>query len=104
VNCRTDYEFGQHVVIARTLGLTDDDVRAIVKGTGPDPLLVAAADELHRDSVLSDDTWAALAERYDEKQLIEVPFVVGHYHLVAFFLNSAGVEREADVPAIADFE
>jgi 4-carboxymuconolactone decarboxylase len=104
VNCRTEYEFGQHVVIARSVGVTDDDVRALVKGTGPDPLLIAAADELHRDSVLSDQTWAALAGRYDDKQLIEVAFVVGHYHLVGYFLNSAGVEREPGVPSIADFE
>jgi 4-carboxymuconolactone decarboxylase len=104
VNCRTDYEFGQHVVIARSVGVTDEDVRAIVKGIGPDPLLIAAADELHRDSVLSDETWAALAERYDDKQLMEVPFLVGHYHMVGMLLNSAGVEREAGVPQIADFE
>jgi len=43
------------------------------------------------------------SERYDERQLLEVPFVVGHYHLVAMFLNSAGVEREPGVPGIADF-
>ena len=104
VHCGTDYEFGQHVLIARQAGLTDDDVRAIVAGTGPDALLIAAADELHRDSVLSDQTWAALADRYNEQQLIELTFLVGHYHLVAYFLNSAGVEREAGVPGIAEFE
>jgi 4-carboxymuconolactone decarboxylase len=103
-NCHTDYEFGQHVLIARNAGVTDDDVRAIVKGIGPDPLLIAAADELHRDSVLSDETWAALSERYDDKQLMEVPFLVGHYHMVGMLLNSAGVEREPGVPSIADFE
>ena len=103
VNCRTDYEFGQHVLIASHAGVTDDDVRAIVAGTGPDPLLIAAADELHRDSVISDGTWAALAERYDEQQLMEVAFVVGHYHLVGMFLNSAGVEREDGVPGLADY-
>jgi alkylhydroperoxidase family enzyme len=86
--------------------VTDEDVRAVVAGsaTGPDALLVTAADELHRDFVLSDATWAGLSERYDEMQLIEVPFVVGHYHLVAMFLNSAGVEREAGVPGFADFQ
>lgn len=102
-NCGTDYEFGQHVLLARGVGIDDDAVRAIVAGTGPDALLIAAADELHSSYVLSDSTWTALAERYDERQLMEVPFVVGHYHLVAMFLNSAGVENEAGVPSIVDF-
>lgn len=103
-NCRTDYEFGQHVLMARATGLTDDEIREIVKGTGPDELLVNAADELHRDSHLSDETWAALKDRYTEQQVMEVPFLVGHYHMVGMVLNSLGVEREAGVPALADFE
>ena len=37
-------------------------------------------------------------ERYDERQLIEVPMLVGHYHMVAFTLNSLGVQREPGVP------
>ena len=35
-----------------------------------------------------------LAARYDERQLIELPMLVGHYHLVAFTLNSLGVQLE----------
>ena len=42
------------------------------------------------------DTWSALAARYDERQLIEVPMLVGHYHLMAFTLNSLGVQLEAE--------
>lgn len=103
VNCGTDYEFGQHVLMAKGTGLDDEAVRQIVAGTGPDPLLITAADELHQSCELSDGTWAALGERYDTEQLIEVPFVVGHYHLVAMFLRSAGVEREAGVPGFDDF-
>ncbi|HEV7886707.1 MAG TPA: carboxymuconolactone decarboxylase family protein [Acidimicrobiales bacterium] len=102
-NCGTHYEFGQHVVIAKGAGLSDDDIRAVVKGTGPDGLLIAAADELHADSRIADATWAALADRYDERQLLEVPFVVGHYHMVGFVLNSLGVEREPGVPGFEDF-
>ena len=53
-----------------------------------------AADELHSDARISDGTWSKLAERYDEKQLIEVPMLVGHYHMVAFTLNTLGVPLE----------
>jgi alkylhydroperoxidase family enzyme len=53
-----------------------------------------AADELHDHSRISDGTWAELAAGYDEQQLIEVCMLVGNYHLVAFTLNSLGVELE----------
>ena len=59
-----------------------------------DATLIGAVDELHENSCLGDATWAALTERYDERQLIEVPMVVGHYHLLAFTLNSLGIQVE----------
>jgi alkylhydroperoxidase family enzyme len=102
--CRSEYEWGQHVLLSRAAGLDDDDIARIKVGPdGPgwspfDATLLRAADELHDDSLITDATWAALAEHYDERQLIEVPMVVGHYHLVSFALNSLGVQREAGVP------
>jgi 4-carboxymuconolactone decarboxylase len=101
-HCRADYEWGQHVGIARAAGLSDEEI-ANVPG-GPDAgrwdrleaALLRAADELHRDAYIAQDTWSVLAEHLDERQLIEVCMVVGQYHLVAFTLNSLGVEPEAD--------
>ena len=60
--------------------------------------LLRAADELHADACISDATWGVLAAQLDERQLIEVPMLIGHYHLVAFTLNSLGVQREPGVP------
>jgi len=51
---------------------------------------------------LSDATWRALAERYDDQQLIEVCMVVGQYHLVAFTLRSLGVQREPGVVGLPE--
>lgn len=104
--CRSPYEWGQHAVIGRAVGLSDAEVARIA--TGPDAdgwepwdaLLLRAADELHESHTISDETWAALAEIYDTKQLVEVPMVVGHYHLVAMTLNTLGVEREPGVEGL----
>jgi 4-carboxymuconolactone decarboxylase len=102
--CRSEYEWGQHVLIGREAGLSDEEIRRIQDGpdasgwSARDVTLLRAADELHEDACISDATWAALADQYDERQLIEVPMVVGHYHLVAFTLNSLGVQRESGVP------
>ena len=102
--CQSVYEWGQHVLIGRRAGLTDEDIARLKDGPdapGWDPFdaaLVRAADELHDDGCITDATWAALRERYDDAQLIEVPMVVGQYHLVSFTLNSLGVQREPGVP------
>ncbi len=105
-NCRAEYEWGQHVAIAREAGLTAEEVERVAVGPGApgwadgDALLLRAADELHEDARIGDRTWAALAATHDEAQLIEVCMVVGQYHLVAFTLNSLGVQREDGVPPL----
>lgn len=102
--CQSEYEWGQHVLIGRAAGITDDEMRRIQEGpdargwSALDATLLRAADELHDDSCITDATWATLASRYDDKQLIEIPMVVGQYHLVSFCLNSFGVQREPGVP------
>jgi len=105
--CASPYEWGQHVLIARRCGLTDEEIGRVASGpetgwSAHDSALVRAADELHDDARISDATWAALAETYDTRQMMEVPFAVGQYHLVAFALNSFGVERDAGVPGLPD--
>lgn len=103
-HCRSEYEWGQHVLIGRTAGLTGAEIERVKAGpdapewSPADAILLRTADELHELSRITDATWAVLAERYDELQLIEVPMVVGHYHMVAYALNTFGVPRDAGVP------
>ena len=102
--CRAEYEWGQHVLIARGEGLSEAEIRRVTEGpaaAGWDPFdatLLRAADELHRDAFLSDPTWKALAERYDTSQLMDVVFTVGQYNLVAMAVNTFGVQPDEGVP------
>jgi alkylhydroperoxidase family enzyme len=98
-NCQSDYEWGQHAVIGRSSGLTEEEIGRITEGPGAgwnrfDAVLMQAADELHRDWCISDPTWTELARVYDQPQLIELPMLVGHYHMVAMTLNSLGIQLE----------
>lgn len=101
--CQAEYEWGQHRLIGHAAGLSDAEIERVREGPGAsewdefDATLLRAADELHERARISDATWQALATRYDERQLIEVPMVVGHYHMVAFTLNSLGVQLEEGV-------
>jgi 4-carboxymuconolactone decarboxylase len=100
VNCRSSYEWGQHVRISLDGGIEREAIDRVLEGpdaegwTPHEAALLRAADELHADSRISDATWEALAETYDTEQLVEATIVVGHYHMVAFALNSFGVELD----------
>jgi 4-carboxymuconolactone decarboxylase len=105
-NCRAPYEWGQHVVIARRVGITDEEIGRIAVGPdaqGWDPFdasLLRAADELHTDSSISDATYRSLAERYAEPQMLDLVFTVGQYHVVSMALNSMRVERDDGVTGV----
>jgi alkylhydroperoxidase family enzyme len=92
--CRAPYQFGEHVVTARKIGFTGEDIERIKLGSRAagwdeaDRAILEAAEELHADAMISDATWAALAARLSPGELIELPMIVGHYHLTAFIQNS----------------
>ncbi len=99
-NARSVSEGGQHVVIGRAAGITDDEITRIADGpdapgwSANEARLLRAADELHADQCVGDATFTGLAEHYDEQQLIDIVFTVGQYMLVSMALNSFGVERD----------
>lgn len=98
--CQAEYEWAQHSRIGIGVGLTEEEVIRITKGPGArgwsteDATLLRAVDELHKDSFVSDRTWAALAEKYSEKQMMDLVFTVGQYNLVSMALNSFGVQLD----------
>jgi 4-carboxymuconolactone decarboxylase len=106
--CQAEYEFGQHTIAGKRVGLTDEEILRITKGPVEpgwskfDAALVRAADELYNDAIISNTTWEMLSERYNEKQLIDVIFTVGQYNLVSWALNSLGVQLEKDVPGFPE--
>jgi 4-carboxymuconolactone decarboxylase len=106
--CRAGYEWGQHVLIGLESGLTAEEIQQIKAGpdagswSDADRDLLCAVDELHRDAHLSDATWARLAARWSEQQLMDIVFTVGQYNLVSMALNSFGVQPEPGLPRLSD--
>ena len=102
--CRAEYEWGQHVLIARQSGLDDEEIERIPDGPDApgwserDALLLRATDELHADAFISDATWQGLSRELEVPQLIDLVFTVGQYNLVSMALNTLGVQRDAGVP------
>ncbi|MDC3123595.1 carboxymuconolactone decarboxylase family protein [Gammaproteobacteria bacterium] len=102
--CQAEYEWGQHVEIARRAGMTDEEILCSKSGPktpGLSPLyrlLLEATDELHGDAHVSDATWQGLSEHLNQQQLMDLVFTVGQYNLVSMALNSFGVQLDQGVP------
>jgi len=99
-NARSEFEWGHHAEYARVAGLSPSEIEQIVVGpeasawSVEDRVLLRAADQLFADQQISDDVWDALALRYSEAQLVEIPFVVGQYTMLSMVANATGVELE----------
>jgi 4-carboxymuconolactone decarboxylase len=99
--CRAGYEWAQHAVIGKRVGLADAEIEAIKLGaeapgwSAADAAILAACDELHDDQFITDSTWARLATHFDEKQRADLVYTVGQYTQVSMLLNSFGVQPDA---------
>jgi alkylhydroperoxidase family enzyme len=99
LRCGSRYEWDQHAPVARAAGLSESDLARIVNGPGDfgwssaQRALLRCVDELHAMSTVTEVTWQESAH-YDERQLIELVILVGHYHEVAFVLNALRVPRD----------
>jgi 4-carboxymuconolactone decarboxylase len=93
------YEWTHHVDLGKETGLSDSDIAAVQSGDSTDAFdraVLSAVDELDEKTNLSDATWAALGERLDERQRMDLIFTVGNYVALAMALNTFGVEVEED--------
>ena len=103
---RGEYEWAQHVRMAKTAGLSDGEVDAIMAGPdspvwGPrDAALLRSVDEIAADRYVSDETWKRLAQDFDRQQLMDLVFTVGAYDLLAMAMNTFGLELD---PGLAGF-
>ena len=90
-NCT--YEFEHHRHLGARAGLTNSDIDRVVADapvaagtggwTGREAAILGAVDQLldHRD--LDDEAWGRLAGHLDERGLIELVLLVGHYDMLA---------------------
>jgi AhpD family alkylhydroperoxidase len=101
-----EYELRRHVRLARRVGLTEEELAAVAVGSGAavwsaeEALLLRATEELCEDYLVSDATWAALADRFDAPLLMDVLFAVGTYDMFAMAYSTMGVQPEADLPVL----
>ncbi|MFC0204259.1 carboxymuconolactone decarboxylase family protein [Novosphingobium soli] len=92
--CGAPYAWGEHVHATRERLFSPDEIARITQGAAAggwddlDRAVLCAAEELHADAMIGDATWAVLADHLDERQLVELPILVGHYVMTAYVQNS----------------
>ena len=108
--CGSEYEWSQHVRVARGIGMSADEIRDIAVGATAsrwNPFeadLLKATDELHQQDAVSDATWSALSSRYGTGQLIDMVITVAGYRMVSIALNSLATQLEPGRPRFPDVD
>jgi len=88
------FEWGSHVKIAKRNGITSEEIERVMEGSWApgwrkqDRAIMRAVEELHFDSMVTDDTWSDLQQFYNDKKLIELLILAGQYKTVAYYQNS----------------
>lgn len=98
-----EYEWGIHIALfAGKVGFGDTEIAATVHGapdapcwTAEEQTLIELVDDLVDRRTLSDATWTALTECFDETQILEAIALVGYYHTISFLCRGLSLPLEA---------
>ena len=109
-NAQSVYEWAKHVGSvgrARDHGLDPLWIAqgADASGWNANELaLIAAANEMYRDTTISDETWQNLSERYDTHQMMSIAWTTARYRRVSMTLNALGVQPLPDDERLPELE
>ncbi len=98
--CRSRYEWYQHEILAREVGVPEEQIEAVKQG--PDSpvfndlerAVLRYTDEVTLNVKSSDEVFNELAKSLDNRELVELTLTIGFYNLVARFLENTEVEIE----------
>jgi len=98
--CRSAYEWHQHVPIGLRVGLTPEEVAGVADRppaggfTERQQALLSVTDELLAGRALSDSTWSAVQATLRDREAIELCLLIGHYQGLASAVGGLGIQIE----------
>jgi len=104
-NARSEYEFGQHIPIARAAGLTDEEMAALKEYRESEYFseleraLIAYVDAVSAFTGDAPEQARELRRWLSDRELLELSFVIGHWTMVACVLVPLSVELDEHVEA-----
>ena len=98
-----EYEWVQHVPIAKSVGVTADQVKALEHGEidagcfdAEERLVLQFTSEVVRDVGASDVTFAAMAQRFTPREIVELILAIGFYMTMARLMETTRIDLEPD--------
>jgi AhpD family alkylhydroperoxidase len=94
------YEWSHHERLAQRAGLSSEKVKRVRSGPGAPgwtprrQLLLRACDEMHSQGAIGEEVWRGLAAELDDRLLIELCMLIGHYEMLAMTLNTLRVQPD----------
>ena len=104
--CGSEYEWHQHVSVARAMGMDTATLQAVTDKsfealTEAQQIAVTIAEEIKRDHGAREETIAKASTHFSPEELIELLLVAGYYIMTAGLLLSLDIEIE-DGPPLGD--
>jgi 4-carboxymuconolactone decarboxylase len=97
---RSEYEFTKHVVIAKAVGVTDDQIDELSNWTFSkkfsevERAVLQYTDEVTMNVKVSDGTFANLKRFFDDQAIVKLTAAIGYYGMVSKILVALQVELE----------
>jgi AhpD family alkylhydroperoxidase len=94
------YEWDHHVRLGRRAGISAEEVERVKQGPeaagwgNREGAILTAVDELLRDGDVSDETWTALRRHLDERLLVELVMLTGHYEMLAKTIRTLRIQPD----------
>jgi alkylhydroperoxidase family enzyme len=100
--CGAQYAWVQHVAIARSIGVSDEQISAL---EGPDvangpfnlreQILLAFTDEVLDGPAVSSFTFAQAREEFSLRELVELLLTIGYFRMIGSLLTTLEIDPEA---------
>jgi alkylhydroperoxidase family enzyme len=94
------YEFEHHARLGRRVGIGEAELARVVRGpdaagwTDRQRAVLAAASALTRDHDIDDETFQVLRDYLDEREIIELCMLVGHYEMLATVIQALRIQPD----------
>jgi alkylhydroperoxidase family enzyme len=99
---RAEYEWVQHVPIAKMTGVSDDQIAALARDEAQAPcfdpvdrVVLQGTDEIVRDGGPSDATFASLQGHFSNREIVELVIAVGFYMTMARLMITTRIDVDA---------
>lgn len=104
-NLGAEYEWANHVVGARSIGITDDEIRHLREGRldsfSPSERCAIDFALAVEDRAVGEATWQQAREHFSPVELLDLVLLVGFYGMASRLVMALGVELDKGLQGLA---